>query len=717
MEGAAIRLEYELIVDGETVAPRSVRIEPMGAGSYRVTAELVSDAFSATITDRLIYEPLADTTNERTEAALQCERWRIDRTWSIITERRRRCIFAFALSAPVAPQYWLVPAVMYDENRYGEGRFPRGGVDIGWSFCEDRCALPSSAMVCDAHRFVAVATKPAETERDLSSVKTSRATGGVTGGVRFELRTPYTESPRRYIRKRGRGALAAPRERTHQCQGSTRYSRRFFVQRGVVLCDTTMNPSDAFGAFYGWMWSELSNDAAVAQTVANYDWSHFIRLKAEFLMNVHYVRTGWCAGFLMLPARSLFPLSNTLSGAFLGRNTEIALALYRVYAATGQERLREAALATLDFFTEGALENGLHYNSYQIARRRWTGYFETGTKNASCRTMGFMAYNFIRAYRRVRAHEGEDAARRCERWMRCARDICDFFVSHQLENGNLGKWWSPSGEPVDTSGVTGAYIIWALVLLSRENDAQHYLRCARRAADYYIDAFVAPAIYWGDALDSNCIDKEGGHSLLRALLMLFDATGQRRYLDAARQTGAYILSWMFAYDVPLPEGTALAERGFATTGGTSVSVAHHHLDMYGAAIAVDLLRLGVATGEERWRRYATAALAFVTQMLADEEDHLGYPPYFRGFQPEQYNHTEWDYVWTGFKAKGDFRNQVCWVPALTLGALLDCREEFPGLLDAAGDRCELDSVRFAHGMRYRLASALRALGCRLNWFI
>ena len=128
---------------------------------------------------------------------------------------------------------------------------------------------------------------------------------------------------------------------------------------------------------------------------------------------------------------------------------------------------------------------------------------------------------------------------------------------------------------------------------------------------------------------------------------------------------------------------------------------------------MDLLRLWSVTGQELWKRYAYGALVFVTQMIADERTSLGYPEYFHGYQPEQYDNTEWDYIWTGFKTKGDYRNPICWVSALTLGGVLDILDEFPELL---GELERLPPLDHKKSTKQRIAEFVRAIGVRLNLF-
>jgi len=114
---------------------------------------------------------------------------------------------------------------------------------------------------------------------------------------------------------------------------------------------------------------------------------------------------------------------------------------------------------------------------------------------------------------------------------------------------------------------------------------------------------------------------------------------------------------------------------------TSVSVAHHHLDFYGFAIAFDLLRLHKATGNDLWKKCALLMISACSQLIASPEDPLGKNSDFTGWQPEQINQTNWDYKHRILGTKGRFHTCIAWVVVLTLGAMLDIRERYPEILD------------------------------------
>jgi hypothetical protein len=79
--------------------------------------------------------------------------------------------------------------------------------------------------------------------------------------------------------------------------------------------------------------------------------------------------------------------------------------------------------------------------------------------------------------------------------------------------------------------------------------------------------------------------------VLRAALLLHRLTGTEEYLRKAENVAHYLMTWCFYHDVPFAEGTDCALLGVQTTGGTSVSAAHHHLDCWGAYYVPDMAEL------------------------------------------------------------------------------------------------------------------------------
>ena len=590
----------------------------------------------------------------------------VDRRWLIRNGVRTRLAFGvqFAGSFP----RWVVPAVMYDGNAEGSGKFPRGGPEVGWSFREDRCPIPSCAILCGAGGGWALFTRGAETEEELSSIKTFLVDGDVT----LEIATPFEEAPATY------------REKGYPLGGQSRPTRAWFpadrheYQRSFYLLPTG-GERIPFGAVFA---AARRRFAPRNDGWSRTDWARYVELKVHYLRHVALFRdrhvTGIIRGLGMLPGLQRI-FCDFVSGSFLSKSLEAAVCFARLAPEYRDQSLSNLAQEIADSFLAGELPSGLAFDEYSIHRRRFGGFFLPGrhVENlASTRCMGECGQQ----YARLAEVFGSSAN---PRWIAHARGIADFFVSRQQRDGNYGRFYRPTGELEDARGTNGAYIMWLMADLYRLTADRRYFVSARKAADFFITSAVANQRFGFDTLDAECTDKEAGHALLRAFLLLHALQPEPAILNAAREAAEYCLSWQFCWDIPFSPRSQLGKAGFHTFGGTAVSVAHHHLDVYGLVIALDFLRLGRALGEDSWTQYAKDLVGFCGQLVSTREKPLNKGVRFVGYEPEQFNHTDWDYIHHLVGGKGHYFGATSWVASATLGACLEIRAEFPQFLPKA----------------------------------
>ena len=153
---------------------------------------------------------------------------KIKRQWKILTPGKWQFTFGYAPAADL--REWVVPCVIYEENKTGEGKFPKGGIEKGWSFREDRISIPSCSILHNGSKWQAVFTSPAVTEEEISSVKTFSREGKPT----FELKVPYSEEPHTYTEKGiFIGGLTGITEKLFNVRETPfEYSRTFYIMSG-----------------------------------------------------------------------------------------------------------------------------------------------------------------------------------------------------------------------------------------------------------------------------------------------------------------------------------------------------------------------------------------------------------------------------------------------------------------------------------------------------
>jgi len=597
---------------------------------------------------------------------------KIDRHWKITKPGSWQLGFGYC--PPAHLNQWLVPSVMYDKNVMGTGRFPRGDIDAGWSFREDRIPVPSCSILHDGSDWQAVFTEPARDNATVSSVKTYLRNEKPA----FEIRVPYTEEPRTYTEKGIIiGGLSKATGKLFNIQDvSFEYSRNFYIAYGrcTHISEIFMNLTDL----------ALAEFAASGTGRSGKDWSEIAALKFNHLRyllidddKITAVKMGRGNGLF----QSFYEFA---AGSFLVRGLEGATIFARLAKETGDKKCMDIADRIGRFFLAGALPNGLHRDCYALKDGRWGGYMGVGTPpelqfGANTRCNGEVMVNYLRLYRLLK-DEGSDRPEFLELAMKNAA----FYLEHQLkgeQEGSFGRWWDISGAPMNTLGTNGAYIISLLVELEKITGRRDDIDRALEKAGKCYASLVDKRAFYADTLDADCVDKEAGVALLRAFIDLYERSHSEFYLKYARLCAGYVLSWMYTYNIAFDPRSPLGRRDFKTQGMTSVSVAHHHLDFYGFSIAFDFLRLWQATGEDRWKKCALAMIGACSQLISSEKDLLGKGRDFLGWQPEQVNHTNWDYKHRILGTKGRFHTCVAWTVVLTLGAMLDIRQRFPEVLD------------------------------------
>jgi hypothetical protein len=273
---------------------------------------------------------------------------------------------------------------------------------------------------------------------------------------------------------------------------------------------------------------------------------------------------------------------------------------------------RDRARSVLDFFVRSCqLPNGFSHGIYDPIRGGFTHWFtgilmpfQYAEDEADVRRYvgEQMARALMPIARELRQVEGNYLRTMCESvyplllsyeldaehgrmnpaWLEAGVRFGEFLLQQQAEDGSWYRAYAPDGAGL-TSPATwfgASYLelksgtifpIPVLTALHRITGDDRYLDAAQRAAQFIISTFVEPTIYVGGLNDTTHIksvktDSVGVMFLMRSLRMVFEATGDRRYLDAVVKAAKILASWVYLWDVPLPEGTLLAEAGFRSTG-------------------------------------------------------------------------------------------------------------------------------------------------------
>lgn len=548
--------------------------------------------------------------------------FRVERLWRNLSAQAQEVVLSCELLHLGDDLFSLIPAVSYNGNRWGGGREPKGFYDESgerprtWVFGGDRVSVPGCTISQGAGYAVALYTTPDAAAHSGCSMQRGAQ------GLRHGLMWPLQEAPSSYVRRDSYGPGIHTTE--HLDPGAA-CTRTFFV----VISPVT-EPHGGYGAVLDAAWERFYHHVP-AQHSPQQLWSLGVRFAKEQLWVESDEFVGFSIGLTLRDGAWVQRPDWRYEIGWCGQNAGLAAMLLQDFLWHGDEESWRRGAATLDHWSQtGRLASGLFYTNFD--------HKLAGIANPELDTcnLGHGAYHFLLA-----SELAEKAGRPRALWRETGLAACDFFVEHALPNGKLGKLWTGQGECQDPDGTIGCSVVWPLTKAYRMTGNDAYLHTAMRAYRAYADDDLAQLRCTAGALDTDCIDKETAFALLLPGVELYELTGDRTFLQQAEKAAYYLASWQWHYSLAFAPGTPAAVMGYDTFGGTSVSVQHHHLDPWGALIALGWLRLARASRKAIWRQRGAAAWRQASIGVSDGSLVFNGIARPAGGQDEGFYHTRW----------------------------------------------------------------------------
>jgi hypothetical protein len=271
---------------------------------------------------------------------------------------------------------------------------------------------------------------------------------------------------------------------------------------------------------------------------------------------------------------------------------------------------------------------------------------------------------------RLHARLGE----RHERWLSACRRFAAFLLRVQESDGSWYRAYAPDGRPLrsgawfgnsaeEGKASTAAPVPFLLALaaeLGAEDDAP-LLDAALAAGEYVLREHVNRDDYRGGTLDNpNVVDKEAALLAMKALLCLYDSTGEARWRDAAERAAKLAVTWHLLWDVPPRPETRVANARVRSTGwgGINSIWGAGVTDIYSLLFLHTLIRISRLTGNPLYEAVADLAAAGCQQILSHEGNRFGFAD--TGMQPEGIAFSDHG-VDDGLIAKGDTWGGLGWI--------------------------------------------------------
>lgn len=525
--------------------------------------------------------------------------------------------------------WWLIPGAFYGENRPAENtrHFPRFqiGADTeadaaalvsnAWEFRADRAATPA-VFVWAAPGRGGVALAAAESTA-LGLTGLGFAHDAARGTARIHLGFPFRESPVTYY------GDADPRE--------PEVSHYRFEPGETVELVIRVFWLDADRHAYAPILRRLHGEGADAAPLRPWvDVPTAADLAAGGLLTWHYdpdpgvllETVGFDRG---VSGHDGLPVDRQAMHVGWVSGVPWAYALLRHGLRVGDEAEVAAGRRVIDFIASNLSPSGTFWGVW-YRDRGWSQSWTEIPHGLHSRTLAEATLFLIRA---LLVAPGEAV------WEHAVRSNLDPVVGRQRVDGNLGSvHHAETGEVLSWSGAAG--LSWIAALAEARDRDERYLPAAIAAGDYYA-AFVDREFIHGAPEDVDLAStSEDGCAAVMAYMALHRATGEARWLDLARRSADWMLTFRYSYDVSFDPHTLLGAYDFGTRGADQASPSNQHLGSYGLVCTQEMYELADALGDQHYRQRADETLACFRQFIAREDGDFNA---YKGMASERYYQT------------------------------------------------------------------------------
>ena len=353
------------------------------------------------------------------------------------------------------------------------------------------------------------------------------------------------------------------------------------------------------------------------------------------------------AGYVKMPGSTKFQYG--WCGGALG----ISYGMLDYADRTGDQAERQRAIESIQFFVHNAGTGtpGLYYGDY-MEDRGWvpTREFEGGNvPGISSRQYGENLEHLaslMELGRRLKLPEADE-------WFAALKNGGDFLLRSPRHRGLFPRAWKPDGSalgwpasgtpPPGTVSAAGVQCVCVLAHLATFTGEEKYRNAECHGHGCLLAGIRREPCHASLGSHSRCWSRRQrgglGHDA-RTALDTYTATKEPRFLKMAKDAADWTLTWMYFHDVGMKPESGLLHKHLHTVGWTVISTQNQEIDVWGYFMAPDYYRLGLTSGEERYKQIGCVLYQAASQTISRPDAMFGPTP---GIQAEHYNHSNCTY--------------------------------------------------------------------------
>ena len=158
------------------------------------------------------------------------------------------------------------------------------------------------------------------------------------------------------------------------------------------------------------------------------------------------------------------------------------------------------------------------------------------------------------------------------------KKLADAFVRLYRKYGQFGHFVDDkTGDIIVGGSTSGAIAPAGLALASTFFHEPAYMEVAEAMAEHYYQTSLSRGYTTGGPGEIlQGVDSESGFGLLETYVVLYELTGNEKYLAWARENAHYCASWVVSYNYRFPEKSEFGRHNMKTVGSVFANIQNKH---------------------------------------------------------------------------------------------------------------------------------------------